>query len=448
MSDLQAQRLAKLLSLQHAIQEITSLKEFGFFVVNETHQLVGYDSAALWEISTTGQVRILALSGIAQVNKQTPLVQWQCKIIKHILTKDNQQSTHPIDKNALPHSLTRDWPQGLPEYLLWCPFYRDGFELSGGMLIARDHEWLEKDLQMLDWLVRTYSFCWFFITYKLGFKSSFKRLFDRKKTILIGIIAVIAILMFIPVTQTVLAPSEVIAKEPEIITSVMQGVINEVYVKPNQPVAKDQLLFTMDKTDLENANQLAHKALEVTSSKFQKAIQKGFDDKKARSEINVLKAQIIEQQLQVNYTKELLDRAQIKSPKNGIVIFESLEETKGKPVATGEKIMMVAYPEQIELEVWLPVADAVEFEIGSPIKLYSNVDPLNPINGKITQISYQAQLTPKNILAYRLIAELDDPDKAPQLGTQGTTKIYGNKVSLFFYVLRRPITALRQTLGW
>jgi hypothetical protein len=33
------------------------------------------------------------------------------------------------------------------------------------------------------------------------------------------------------------------------------------------------------------------------------------------------------------------------------------------------------------------------------------------------------------------------------MGLKGTAKIYGDKVPLFYYLMRRPISALRQTFG-
>ena len=39
-------------------------------------------------------------------------------------------------------------------------------------------------------------------------------------------------------------------------------------------------------------------------------------------------------------------------------------------------------------------------------------------------------------------------DAIPRIGLRGTAKVYGEKVSLFYYLFRRPITYLRQHLGW
>lgn len=45
--------------------------------------------------------------------------------------------------------------------------------------------------------------------------------------------------------------------------------------------------------------------------------------------------------------------------RDGIALFDDPTEWIGKPVTTGERIMRVAAPEDVEVEAWLPVGDAV-----------------------------------------------------------------------------------------
>ncbi len=48
--------------------------------------------------------------------------------------------------------------------------------------------------------------------------------------------------MFLPVRLSVLAPLEVDAKNPYVVTSAINGVIEEVKVFPNDKVSKEELL--------------------------------------------------------------------------------------------------------------------------------------------------------------------------------------------------------------
>jgi hypothetical protein len=52
------------------------------------------------------------------------------------------------------------------------------------------------------------------------------------------------------------------------------------------------------------------------------------------------------------------------------------------------------------------------------------------------------------VLGYRLKASFADGTRIPRIGLRGTAKIYGEQVSLFYYLMRRPLAALRQLIGF
>jgi len=45
------------------------------------------------------------------------------------------------------------------------------------------------------------------------------------------------------------------------------------------------------------------------------------------------------------------------------------------------------------------------------------------------------------------VADIQHEDLPHRIGLRGTAKLYGEKVSLAYYLLRRPITFVRQHLG-
>ena len=50
-------------------------------------------------------------------------------------------------------------------------------------------------------------------------------------------------------------------------------------------------------------------------------------------------------------------------------------------------------------------------------------------------------------MAYRVTAQLVDTNNTPRIGLRGTAKIFGEEVRLFFYLFRKPVIFVRQTLG-
>ena len=55
---------------------------------------------------------------------------------------------------------------------------------------------------------------------------------------------------------------------------------------------------------------------------------------------------------------------------------------------------------------------------------------------------------PGGTVGYRIRADFKGTEQVPRIGLSGVAKIYGKKVPLAYALFRRPLTALRQRLGW
>ena len=178
-----------------------------------------------------------------------------------------------------------------------------------------------------------------------------------------------------------------------VIAAPMDGIIKEFMVTPNQPVTKGQPLFALDDIRLRNEYDISLKTLAVSRADELRARQKAFGDKNSRAELLVLKARIQQQQASVAYLVEKLERAQVMAPIQGIVVFNDVNDFLGKPVVVGEKIVTLADPGQVAVQIQLPVADAINLIPGAPIRIFLNIAPEKPIGGRLHQAAYEAQLT-------------------------------------------------------
>ncbi|MGI9142277.1 MAG: HlyD family secretion protein, partial [Fluviibacter sp.] len=140
-------------------------------------------------------------------------------------------------------------------------------------------------------------------------------------------------------------------------------------------------------------------------------------------------------------------KAQIKAPRAGIALFDDPSEWIGKPVAAGEKVMVVATEGDVEIEAWVPIGDAIALPKEAPVSLYLNATPLSPVDGHSRFIGHEALQRPDGSYAYRLRATLDAGETAPHVGLKGTAKISGEFVPLVYWVFRKPLGTVRQFLG-
>jgi multidrug resistance efflux pump len=266
---------------------------------------------------------------------------------------------------------------------------------------------------------------------------------------LVGALAVVAALAFVPVRLSAVAPAEITPEKPIPITSPTEGVVARITVQPNQVVKAGETLVELDDTSVRNRLALAQKALETARADYQRAANKSFSDEASKADLLVLDSRAREKATEAIYLSELLQRLKITAPLGGVAIFNDADEWRGRPVQPGERIMTVADPSLVAVTVYLPPEDAVELEQGAEVAVFLNVNPLDSLKAHIRQTSYEATPLPDNTLAYTIKAAIDRQDaELPRIGQRGTAKVYGKTVTLGEYLLRKPILFLRRSLGF
>lgn len=252
----------------------------------------------------------------------------------------------------------------------------------------------------------------------------------------------------LPIQHSTLGPVRVIAKDPWIVSAPIDGVIASIPVEPNQMVSPGITLFRYEDTNYRNDYAVAEQTLLVTEAELKKATQSAFQDEKSKAEVALLKARVDLAVIKRDYAKEMLDHLHVITEQEGFLLFGDKSEMIGRPVVVGERLMEIAEIGKFMFRIDLPVESNIHFSPGAAAKIYLDIDPLNSINATITQIGFRAEVMPGDILVYRIEAESAEKVEHLRIGWQGTAKIYGDSVSLFFYLFRRPLAAARQYLGY
>ncbi len=251
----------------------------------------------------------------------------------------------------------------------------------------------------------------------------------------------------IPMRLTVLAPAHIIGKDAKLIAAPQDGVVARFFVAPNQAVAAGAPLFALDDTGARNRNAVAVRSRDVAAAEYLRTTQKAFNDGDSKAELSSLQARLEEKTAEAHYVQDLYERVQVSAPAAGIAIFSDPNDWLGRPVQTGERIVLLADPAKVQIAIDLPVEDALNMAPGTAVKLYLNVAPLGAVEGSLSQSSYEPTLTPEGIVAYQLKAELAPGQTVPRIGLKGTAKIYGDWAPLIYHVLRKPLAVLRRSVG-
>ncbi|RAU20115.1 hypothetical protein CU669_20085 [Paramagnetospirillum kuznetsovii] len=430
--------LISLLGLEEHARRAATARELAFVMVNDTRQVIQYRQAAL----ITEDCRVQAVSGVAEVEGNAPFTLWLQRICRRF-DFDAPRAIGPDDVLAADAA---EWSEWLPLQALWLPLPgRDG-KRQGGLLLARDEAWDEGEIALAAHAVGTFAHAWAALHRPSPLSTWRQRLTAIPKWRL-KVAAAIVLLLLFPVRLSVLAPAEIVARDPAVIRSPLDGVVERVLVRPNQVVTEGEVLLELDRTTLTGKLEVAKKALSTAQAETDQTTQQAFFDAKAKGQLAVFKARIDERQADLAQLEDLLARAVVKAPRAGVAVLDDPAEWQGRPVGVGERIMAVAAPDDTEIEAWLAPADIIELEAGGPVTAFLNAAPLSPVTARLLYVAYEAVPQADGAPGHRVRAKLEPGQTAPRLGLKGTARLDGHRVPLIYWLLRRPLGVVRGYLG-
>lgn len=449
--------LAALVGLVRKAREAGSTAELGFIAVNDTRDLVTYRQAALW-FAGRG---VDKLSGLVQPDLNVPYTQWLEQVCRVLAAAGG--TTRQVSAGDLPEPLATAWADWLPAYAVWIPLAEAApvagqGRVHGGLLLARDLPWTGHETGLLDEWVDAWRHAWQALEAGRGLRpwslSGRARLRSgppvarswwrsRTSLVLLLLLAVAAC----PVPLTVLAPGELVPARPAVVRAPLEGVIDAFHVQPNERVSKGQPLFSFDEVLLRSRLEVASQALATAETEYRQAEQQALGDPRYKGQLALIMGRIEEKRAEVALVQEQLERARVLAPHDGIALLDDPSEWIGQPVTVGVRIMRIATLDDVEIEAWVPLADAIPLGKDARVSLYLNASPLAPVEGRLRYLAHDAQQRPDGNYAYRLRARLEAPT-AHRVGLKGTAKLRGRRVAFGYWVLRRPLASLRAALLW
>ncbi|WP_136476150.1 efflux RND transporter periplasmic adaptor subunit [Pseudomonas sp. DG56-2] len=437
------QLLLAIAALRDKALAADSLNALGFSIANDPYPLLQYHQALVFQ--QQGQIlELLCVSGLARPTEDSPYLVWLQRAVRWVASQVQDNKPLWLARDAV--TPTPDIEEGWAEWWpagLWCiPLLDREGERLGLVLFLLDNPPTPALEPLFDGLWLTWAHCWA----GFGKKRRLSRWRPSKRQLLLGLAVAVALLL-VPVRQTALAPAEIVSRQAMIISSPIDGVIQGMQVRPNQSVEKDTLLFSLDETTLNSRADVLSKEVAVADAELAAASQRAFDNPQSKSELTLLNGRVQQRRAELAAVKAQLRRTQVRAPRAGVAVYSDPNDWLGKPVSTGERILLIAEPKQPAMLIQLPVADAIALEPGAEVTLFLTAYPLTPLNGKVLETSYQARANEEGVVAYRLLASIDGKPEHARLGLHGTARLYGERVVLGYYLLRRPFAALRAWSG-
>lgn len=425
-----------------------SVAELSFAIANDAYPLLAFQQALVFaDNDAAGE--LLAVSGLARPTEDSPYLVWLRSAWPWLRQRFETVPGWFVASADLPDTIAEGWREWWPTGVLALPLRRRSGEGLGWvcfLLDAAPDATVEAALRRV---AQTWSYCWEMLGGRpqQTWRMRWRQLPPKRRRMFA---AAICALLLLPVRQTALAPAEVVALDAEVVAAPLDGVIKTVHVRPNQPVKLGQPLFSLDETTLRNRLEVARKSVAVADAELLSMTQRAFDSSQSKSDLAMLAGRAQERRAELAAVQAQLTRIDVPAPRDGIAVFADQNDWIGRPVSTGERIMLLADPSHPGVLIHLPVADAVSLEPGAAVKLFLTVMPLSPLSAQLIETSYQATPSPEGIASYRLRAAFDPghADEAVRIGLRGTAKIYGRWVVFGYFILRRPLATLREWSGW
>ena len=441
-------RAQALVQVEGLIRDAATLPHLTFTLASDLRPVLAFDTGYVFRARRSGRMRLAARSDLGAVPSDTPFALAFSRLLGKLIC------THPgssgragrFRPEAFLDRETDAVDFGIQRraYALWIPLHDRKRNRLAAVVLLRAEPWSDDDVVVAARIASTASHAWLALS---GFRINWPRRLPRRALWLAASALIVTSLMPVPIR--VLAPYEIVATKPVLVTAPIAGVVEDVAVRPNTRVNEGELLFRFEPTEFRAAARIAERRLVVASVKRRRLEQSAIGDGEAKRALAAARAEEQLARAERDLARSRLARIEVRASRSGTVLFASADDWQGRPLRVGERVMQIADARQVEARVDLPVAESIVRAAGLDVVLFPNAEPLSTLAGTVSRAGHIAEPTSDGVLAYALTVTLvlrDDADPPP-IGDRGIVQIFGPRTPLIVAVLRRPIRAVRQFFG-
>ena len=434
------------------------LEALTFHILNHLAEAVPYDRAVL--LAPEGG-RLLGVSGTAAPAEHSALADdWRA--VAAALPPDARIVTAG-HLAALPENVRARWNARAAQ-VGGCAILRQPL---GGNLpelwLERWHagEWREKEVAALEPTLAALGHHWRRLaTRDDGWRAAGRRAatFLRRR----GWAAALggALLACIPLRLRIVAPCEIVPQAPAAITARVDGVVEKVLVRLGDPVQPGQPLVRLEGEIALHERQAARQALNEVYARYTGACAAAVRDPAARGQLPELLNRLRQERARLALADYRVRNLEIVSPAAGVAVITDPDEWSGRPIAVGERILTVADPNATRVRIYLPLTDRVDFPEKAGVSVILDNSGAASYAAELRQVAAAAADRPGGGACFWAEADWKGPTgrardagltpdtgRRPALGVSGTAVVYGERVPLFIWLLRRPLAAVREWAG-
>ncbi|MFW5498406.1 MULTISPECIES: HlyD family efflux transporter periplasmic adaptor subunit [unclassified Maridesulfovibrio] len=428
-----------------------NLKQLYFRLLNRSISLCPYKRAVLFKVDGK-RVNFLAVSGKSGVDAYSEMVEKWESLASSLSGKDKPQLLNEgvfSDQEAQNWKFISDHTNGLSVYLLPIkPWGKTKYVLWFERW--EQEEWTERDLQLLSLVGVSANSAFERLEPETFCRRMKDRIFSWHR-FLVAIVILLAIQLSWRVPLRVVSPCEIIPEDPFIVTAPLSGVISEVTVESGDKVNEGSSLFYYDPRVITEELKIAQQQVNILETTMMTTELKALDSTKAKAELSILDYRLKQENIRLKMAEYRASKLNVRAEVSGSIIVDNPDEWRGRPVEVGQKVLMVVDPENINLRIWLPEADNVNFSNSTEVKVLLNAFPDDSLHARIKYVAQSVSVSPEGVPSIMAEGAFDDQANIGEgklrMGLKGSAVLYGEKVSVAYWLLRKPWASARRIMG-
>ena len=446
------EELDALLAVSREITSTLDLDKVMNSVVNASSALIAYDRCGI-AIQEKGRLRLGALSGAAEVDRKNPEARRMEELLQWVFLSGSDASVHQDEEGAI----VADPPEAEEKFR--AIFQQTGLRSFFGVVLKDEEGKLgalafeskepfsfdEGTKDLLSILVNqaTVAVRNAQLYQQVPLVGFLKPLLDkrrkvaaiparRKRAWAIGLLVAAVVLFVVPWPLRIAGPARVLPGHRASVTSLVDGVIAEVYRREGDRVQAGEVIAALKPEPFEAALAQARSALTLAESDVARARENAdagavFDGESRKREASA----------QIALASDHLARTRLTAPTSGIIVTPRIEERVGQHLPRGGELCVVADLQSVTAEVAIPESDVALVRSGQKAALKFNPYPGRLFRGSVDRVGARLRQDGEERF---LIAEVSitNPDGVLKTGMLGTGKVSVGTRSVFTAFFRRP----------
>jgi len=465
MAERKVEILETLNTVSHEITSTLNLERMLQTIVNAPQAVIPYERAAIM-LAQGGRFKLSAVTGMTQVNADSPeiaplneILQWAAMSEETIhvrqhgeqIDSDREETRAKFKKYLADSGMRGFYARPLnddtgrvgllamessdPDFL--GPAHIEILEvLAGQATVALRNAQMYKEVPFISVLEPV-------LVRKRKFMAMEKR---RQRLHMVAGAAALFLLVACPLPlrvdgDAVVAPGRRALVQPEV-----EGVVGKVFVHEGEAVQKGQVLAEMEAWNLRSALAEAQARYETTILQMNRALA-GNDG----TEAGVHRVQADYWKAEVDRARQLLEKAELRAPIDGVVATPHVENFAGRKLQQGDSFAEIVDTSQAVVDVGIDDADVGLLKVGQSAVVKLNSYPTRTFHGDVDIVSPKAELLHEAPVFFARVS-VPNSDGAIRDGMEVRGKVRVGWYPSAYVFFRRPFLWLYSKvwywLGW